>query len=474
MNSKTGRNDPCPCGSGKKYKHCCSLAAAPDVVPAESHDGAVARALAWLNQHHRKAMGTAMQTAIDETVFEICGDDEVARGAMAGMSDELWQQVEINFTEWLLAEGDIQVKGEMQRVSELLFGPRGPLLTTDQRVWLEQLARRPLRLYDVTEVVPDASITLCDALDTEQLAVVVVERAGSRSLRVGMQIGARVMQVAAQHQLSGAMYPFSAWAGREVQSMLRNMLTEPGLPEEDRQLIVSQGVMEGWLEQYLIPARLPQFIDASTGEPMLYVTDHYEVQDWDALTTKLATQPDVEGNRDSRWDRLLEGEDGLTRPLATITPESGGRRVAVQYRTAGLAEKGRAWFDALAGDSAKFLLQEVSDPKGLLSQSDTSKSPTTVSGRSLPPGMDSEALSVAFETAVKGYYANWADEPIPALNDQTPRQAIQSVAGLERVKGLLRTYEDGEAQQAAQQGRREMSYQFLWDSLGLTRTADSD
>jgi uncharacterized protein len=22
-NSKVGRNDPCPCGSGKKYKDCC-------------------------------------------------------------------------------------------------------------------------------------------------------------------------------------------------------------------------------------------------------------------------------------------------------------------------------------------------------------------------------------------------------------------------------------------------------------------
>lgn len=22
---KTGRNDPCPCGSGKKYKKCCML-----------------------------------------------------------------------------------------------------------------------------------------------------------------------------------------------------------------------------------------------------------------------------------------------------------------------------------------------------------------------------------------------------------------------------------------------------------------
>jgi len=23
MSSKPGRNDPCPCGSGKKYKRCC-------------------------------------------------------------------------------------------------------------------------------------------------------------------------------------------------------------------------------------------------------------------------------------------------------------------------------------------------------------------------------------------------------------------------------------------------------------------
>lgn len=23
MNDKIGRNDPCPCGSGKKYKNCC-------------------------------------------------------------------------------------------------------------------------------------------------------------------------------------------------------------------------------------------------------------------------------------------------------------------------------------------------------------------------------------------------------------------------------------------------------------------
>jgi hypothetical protein len=31
---RTGRNDPCPCGSGKKYKHCClKLASASDDSP---------------------------------------------------------------------------------------------------------------------------------------------------------------------------------------------------------------------------------------------------------------------------------------------------------------------------------------------------------------------------------------------------------------------------------------------------------
>ena len=27
MSQRIGRNDPCSCGSGKKYKHCCALKA---------------------------------------------------------------------------------------------------------------------------------------------------------------------------------------------------------------------------------------------------------------------------------------------------------------------------------------------------------------------------------------------------------------------------------------------------------------
>jgi SEC-C motif len=35
----TSRNEPCPCGSGKKYKRCCGISAAPKLNPPKSPSG---------------------------------------------------------------------------------------------------------------------------------------------------------------------------------------------------------------------------------------------------------------------------------------------------------------------------------------------------------------------------------------------------------------------------------------------------
>ena len=66
MNHKIGRNDACPCGSGKKYKHCCDKPAAPTAPADESHASAVERAVAWLAQHHRKAFAVALTAAMED------------------------------------------------------------------------------------------------------------------------------------------------------------------------------------------------------------------------------------------------------------------------------------------------------------------------------------------------------------------------------------------------------------------------
>jgi hypothetical protein len=55
------------------------------------------------------------------------------------------------------------------------------------------------------------------------------------------------------------------------------------------------------------------------------------------------------------------------------------------------------------------------------------------------------------------------------LGELTPRQCISTPSGLERVKGLLRFYEESEAMRAAEQEREPMSFDFLWEDLGITR-----
>ena len=76
-------------------------------------------------------------------------------------------------------------------------------------------------------------------------------------------------------------------------------------------------------------------------------------------------------------------------------------------------------------------------------------------------------LAELVEKAIHRSYANWENEQIPLLGDKSPKQAMKTVAGLERVKGLIRSYESLEKQQALDDGRREISYAFLWYALGI-------
>ena len=156
---------------------------------------------------------------------------------------------------------------------------------------------------------------------------------------------------------------------------------------------------------------------------------------------------DVKGSREAGWDRLTDSEDGLTRSQATVSPQPGGKRVSLLYKAATLADQGRPWFEALAGASAARPGPSLQPPEGL----------------------DPQELVQALAAVVRRSYANWAGEPIPALGGRTPRRAITDPAGLERVKGLLRSDEDGEARNPAQQRRAGISCQFLWDALGLQR-----
>ena len=107
------------------------------------------------------------------------------------------------------------------------------------------------------------------------------------------------------------------------------------------------------------------------------------------------------------------------------------------------------------------LTREITEPATSVTRTggdDTGHMPRSSSAST--PDLPPEVFAQAIEQVVHRDDANWADETIPALGGHTPRQTIATAGCLERVKGLLREYEECERQQFAAQGRPAVSDQF--------------
>jgi hypothetical protein len=476
MNLKIGRNDPCHCGSGKKFKHCHALLDGPE--PAVATQSAVPLVLAWLNKHHRKSFAGAIQDILESAVANTFDDDDdtdFGFKAIAQLPTDVLEQLNINATELALASGQMQIKDSFFDVGEVLLGQHGPRLDSNQRDWIEQLSTQTLGLYDVTQIISGKSVTICEALENVTPPILVTERAATQFLRVGEQIGARIMRQNGGFVFSGAIYRFSALAGRELLNELTAERASPDIHPDDMDFYNATTIFEYWLKQYLVEPQMPTIIDQYSGQPMLFVTDFYDVSDKKKLSQILALQSDVHGDAKQGWTRDLICHDGLTRPMAQYSFPKGKKQLSVFYRTQEQAQRGKEWFEKIAGKVVHFDKQTIMEPAELIASVQDDLQPIKQNGEVsntddlLPSGIAPVTLSEVFEKMIRRTYANWADEPIPIFKGRTPRQEMQTIAGLERVKGLLRQYEDGEASQAKQQKRVAVSYQFLWNELGIVR-----
>jgi hypothetical protein len=278
--AKRRPNDPCFCGSGRKYKDCC-LARDERLAESEAtRRTAVQIALDWLLDNHE----SLADAAIAEGFFgEHSAESKHWTELLEGLPEEVQELLQLNALEWLLAEGTFQrveekasgkarpgdggerkkkadradhadhgargarsergergERGERAQRAErdgrsdrakparndddeegtlamdLVLQPGGPSLTVGERSYLRSLTEHALRLYEVIDVQPGAEMALKPQADLTQPIVRVVSRAAPGVFTKGDLLAVRPIPIGDRWELSGSVY----WYPPELASVL--------------------------------------------------------------------------------------------------------------------------------------------------------------------------------------------------------------------------------------------------------------
>ncbi|MDQ6956666.1 MAG: SEC-C domain-containing protein [Mariprofundaceae bacterium] len=200
MTVKTQRNEPCPCGSGKKYKKCCMLQKRERDVASLGRKEGVQLALSWLNKQHSEAI----EAWVEDVWLKEISDEQ--RSGIASADARIRSIHDINLLEALLSEGSFAgVDGEANAL-KLVLTADDLNLDKAQRDYLKQLPSCALQLYQVTACQAGQSFSVRDALKDKAKAIVIADSYASRMFDVGDVVGLRLLKTPAGMETSGAIY----------------------------------------------------------------------------------------------------------------------------------------------------------------------------------------------------------------------------------------------------------------------------
>ena len=457
MGAKTGRNDPCPCGSGKKAKHCHG-AERPAVVQnhVAEREGAVATAFHWLEQRHGEAMRESfMGFLLDDLWPEQAPAPETFDSAFLDEVSEYLQGV------WL-ASCDLEAgHRRFRRVIDLVCAPHGAPLTQGQRNYLRQLGTQPLRLYRVIEAAGAETWRVMDALDLT-LDPFEARIPGTEGITPGIMTAGRVLEVNGSLELATDRLHFPAPHDLRILNLVSDLAAQDYKHESERDFDIEIEIAALWLEMALAHAAAlsADRQAAPDGDPdLLFITDHYRVLDDARLVGTLDNCPTLDNQAGPGWLLFVGGSNKPQDIELEVQRGARPDRLEVQYASQAAADAGRPWFEALVGDAVRYLTREISSPGAMLDDEVMREID------SLPSG----TLEQLLDDGLLELFRQWPDEPHPALGGKTPREGVRSGTDVQQVKGLLLAIEEEAATLAREQGLAPLSWQFLWDDLGLKR-----
>jgi hypothetical protein len=447
------RNEPCPCGSGRKYKRCCLRRGGEIALDARAAERAWDRIQRWALDQFDPELGDAMKRHLD------------ARGIGTDTCPANEHDLSLALC-WVLIDRELGAGGTpLQRYLQL------PDLPACDRELAERIAASRLGLHRVLDSEPGAWIELEDVLDGKRTRVCSpnVSVAAAR----WQLLLCRVMRGGPSPSLWGAAGFYEPSEERELLDELRRIAAERGLGEGERALrealLVGAGELVCFVPASRHAERVPYTLE---GDPVALAEASWRLRDRAAALAALRAAPELSEAAPAEGEDGAEpGEDG-----AATFDWLGSRRALVARRPplppgALVIETGPAWSDEDGGLELGDLtsLGTFTLRHGQLELFCTSEArlragieivarrlgslatPPTQHVRPLPPAgsgggaqhqgeadEEPEALDPRITAVI---YRRWLDDSDPQLGGLSPREAAARGEHLNELERLLRGFE---------------------------------
>lgn len=462
---KIGRNHPCPCGSGKKYKFCCM-----HIDNVQAGGSRQAQGITWLRM--RRTEGK-LEELLRTHVLKYYGRESMIE-AWAEFTlweeedldlDDPWPELETTFQSWWLyqwvpdnSDVDKAHRWPEMPVARHYLEHSAERLDEFTRRFIEEACAQPYSFFLVRDVRPGTRMTIRDLLLGREFEV--HERRGSRTLKKGSILFTAVVTLDGDSTMFGCapivIPPSYAGVFFDMREHLSNDSFE-GLDllrewdYELRELYVD-------IRDDLLNPRLPE-MQNTDGDPLQLTKLYYELkctpqEAKDALASlSMGFDDEPKTDKDGAlvsvsfpWAKAGNAQhaDWSNTTLGQIVID--GSRLTVEVNSEARAEMFRHEMEQRLGSRAKFKNAAISSPEQMLKE--IRDNPNGAQARAYARGKrETDALNDSPEArrllkeTVEKHWTAWLDTSLPMLNDETPREAAKTEMGRERLEALLWDFE---------------------------------
>jgi SEC-C motif/Protein of unknown function (DUF2384) len=483
---KMGRNEPCPCGSGKKYKQCCL---ARQVEAAQSPEQ-----LTW--RRVRRAVDE-VGGALMKFILEVYGEIAVVEAWAEFVSDdddddddELEFDPETPhasvFFSWLFYRWSPDPYGtdiEDESLHDVVpareyLQRKGKRLDPVLRSYMEAALEAPFTFYEVLSVEPHLGFRAREFFSSSECWV--YEKTAAESMTPGglffgslVRCEGIVLAESMGPVLIPAVHKLELIRFRK-QYRLDSDFSLERLCDLDLELIESyQRVTDELLEP-----SIPE-LQNTDGEVLVPQTLIYEIDSAENAFAALCDLQTTSSMAELRRAAELDAKGRIAR-VEIVWQRSGNdmhktwettllgrlvitaKRLRAEVNSDQRAEKLRGIIQARLGAAARYRVTKRQSIQRMLT--DHAEAPSAALDAEQAELMQNPELQAHLRKMLSAHYEGWVHEALPALDGQTPMQAVTTADGRESVAVLV---DDIERMGAHQPGFDPAIVKRLREQLGL-------